>query len=73
MSVATSANTPTNAPRGFHVETTWKRPFPRCSTWNPRGVFVGNHSKTIQMRKLLNVSNLKFFETSDVDHLNFSP
>ena len=28
---------PTNTPRGFHVETTWKRPFPRCfnvqSTW----------------------------------------
>ena len=20
---------PTNTPRGFHVETTWKRPFPR--------------------------------------------
>ena len=36
MSVASSfsqldlCNTPTNAPRGFHVETTWKRPFPRC-------------------------------------------
>ena len=25
---------PANTPRGFHVETTWKR-------WNPRGVFVG--------------------------------
>ena len=28
---------PTNTPRGFHVETTWKRPFPRRfnveSTW----------------------------------------
>ena len=26
---------PTNTPRGFHVEATWKR------SWNPRGVFVG--------------------------------
>ena len=31
----------TNTPRVFHVETTWKRPFPRLSTWNTRGVFVG--------------------------------
>ena len=30
-------NNPTNTPRGFHVETTWKQPFPRRfnveSTW----------------------------------------
>ena len=32
-----SLDCPTNTPRGFHVETTWKRPFPRRfnmeSTW----------------------------------------
>ena len=36
----TSQNFPTNTPRGFHVETTWKRP------WNPRGVFVGLYWST---------------------------
>ena len=33
---------PANTPRGFHVETTWKRPFPRRfnveSTWCVCGV-----------------------------------
>ena len=32
---------PTNTPRVFHVETTWKRSFHVMSTWNTRGVFVG--------------------------------
>ena len=35
--VQISSGLPTNTPRGFHVETTWKRPFPRRfnveSTW----------------------------------------
>ena len=35
--VAVKICLPTNPPRGFHVETTWKRPFPRHfnveSTW----------------------------------------
>ena len=37
---------PTNTPRGFHVKTTWKRPFPRrFNVWNLRGVFVGKPTK----------------------------
>ena len=33
------ANNPTNTPRGFHVERTWKTV--DSTSWNPRGVFVG--------------------------------
>ena len=32
---------PTNTPSGFHVETTWKRPFPRRFNVEPHGVFLG--------------------------------
>ena len=42
----TSQNFPTDAPRGFHVETTWKRP------WNPRGVFVGLYWSTWRSCKI---------------------
>ena len=38
---------PKNTPRGFHVETTWKR------QWNPRGVFVGESLIFLQPPKVL--------------------
>ena len=39
-----SANAnPTNTPRVFQVEKTWKRSFPRRFKWNTRGVFVGKY------------------------------
>ena len=49
MSVFGNNTSPANTPRGFHVETTWKRPFPRRfnveSTWCVCRVMIVSSNK----------------------------
>ena len=67
---------PTNTPRGFHVETTWKRPFPRRfnveSTWCVCGVIPSKTSPTLTIFPSVKnfTRHMKYSEANSLAHKN---